>query len=152
MKGITQMKKIVLIMIALGLWTGPAFSFAAPKKAEKPAAKAEGKKPGAKKPGEKKPKKPAPELSDITVSGKVAKKETKGKDGKTYKYYSVSTSDGKTVRLTKSALGKKSKVNLDELVDAEVKVTGKGYEAGKGKKKRIILKKIEKVEKSGDAG
>ena len=50
------MKKIVLIMIALGLWTGPAFSFAAPKKAEKPAAKAEGKKPGAKKPDEKKGK------------------------------------------------------------------------------------------------
>ena len=41
-------------------------------------------------------------------------------------------------------------MNLEDLVDAEVTVTGQGYEVGKGKKKRIILKKIEKVEKADD--
>ncbi len=86
----------------------------------------------------------------MTVSGKIAKKETKGKDDKTYIFYSVTTEDGKTVRLTKFALGKKSKVNLEDFVDAKVTATGQGYEVGKGKKKRIILKKIEKVAKAGD--
>ena len=86
------------------------------------------------------------------MSGKVSKKETKGKDGKIYKYYSLTTEKGKTVRLTKSALGKKSKVNLDDLVDSEVSISGQGYESGTGKKKRVILKKIETIEKADSAG
>ena len=146
------MKKFINVFLALGMFVAPATLSFAEKKAEKPAAKATAKKPDAKKPGEKKPKKPAPELEEISVSGKVAKKETKGKDGKTYKFYSVSTSDGKSIRLTKSALGKKSKINLEDYVDAQVTISAKGYEAGKGKKKRIVLKKIEKIEKAKDAG
>ena len=146
------MKKFITMFLALGIFVAPATVSFAEKKAEKPAAKAAAKKPDGKKPGEKKPKKPAPELKDISVSGKVALKETKGKDGKTYKFYSVSTSDGKSIRLTKTALGKKSKINLDEFVNAEVTVSGKGFEAGKGKKARIVLKKIEKIEKAKDAG
>ena len=143
------MKKFLNTLINIGLCAGPVISFAAEKKVEKPAAKAEDEK---KKPEAKPPKKPVPELSDVTVSGKVAKKETKGKDGKTYKYYSITTEDGKTIRLTKSALGKKSKVNLDDLVDAQVTVSGQGYEAGSGKKKRLILKKIAKIEKADVTG
>lgn len=134
------MKTSILTLLALAVFGAPATTFAADK-AEKPAAKTEAKK-----------KKPAPELSSVSVSGKVSKKETKGKDGKTYKYYSVSTSDGKVVRLSKSALGKKSKVNLEDFVGAEVKVSGQGYETGEGKKKRVVLKKIEKIEKTGEAG
>lgn len=133
------MKTSILTLLAIALLFGSATTFAADK-AEKPAAKSEARK-----------KKPAPELSSVTISGKVSKKETKGKDGKIYKYYSVNTSDGKVVRLTKSALGKKSKVNLEELVGAEVKVTGKGYETGEGKKKRVVIKKIETIEKAGEA-
>ena len=143
------MKKCLNTLIAISLCAGPVIMFAAEKKAEKPAIKADAKK---KTPDAKSPKKSAPELSDVTVSGKVAKKETKGKDGKTYRYYSVTTEDGKTIRLTKSALGKKSKVNLDDLVDAEVTITGQGHKSGKGKKERIVLKKIEKIEKADSEG
>ena len=50
--------------------------------------------------------------------------------------------------MTKTALGKKSKVNLADFVDAEVTIAGQGHETGKGKKKRVVLKKIEKIEKA----
>jgi hypothetical protein len=144
------MKNIIITLLAFGLFSGPVFSLAAKEKAEKPAAKEKVKKADPK----KKPavKKTTPEVGPLALSGKVSKKETKGKDGKIYKYYSIATKDGRTVRLTKSALGKKSKVNLDDLVDAEVSIAGQGYESGKGKKKRVILKKIEKIEKTDSAG
>ena len=144
------MKNIIITLLAFGLFSSPVFFLAAKEKAEKPAAKEKVKKADPK----KKPavKKPAPEVGPLALSGKVSKKETKGKDGKIYKYYSIATKDGRTVRLTKSALGKKSKVNLDDLVDAEVSIAGQGYESGKGKKKRVILKKIEKIEKVDSAG
>ena len=113
---IKKMKSIIISLLAFGLLSGPVSSFAAKEKVEKPAAKEKVKKAESK----KKPtaKKPAPEVGPLALSGKVSKKETKGKDGKIYKYYSLTTEKGKTVRLTKSALGKKSKVNLDDLVDS----------------------------------
>ena len=144
------MKSLIIFLLALGLLSAPVLSFAAKEKVEKPASKEKVKKAESK----KKPtaKKPAPEVGPLAFSGKVSKKETKGKDGKIYKYYSLTTEEGKTVRLTKSALGKKSKVDLDDLVDAEVTIAGEGYESGTGKKKRVILKKIEKIEKADSAG
>ncbi len=144
------MKSLIISLLAFGLLSGPVSSFAAKEKVEKPAAKEKVKKGESK----KKPtaKKSAPAIGPLAFSGKVSKKETKGKDGKIYKYYSLTTEEGKTVRLTKSALGKKSKVNLDDLVDAEVSIAGQGYESGTGKKKRVILKKIEKIEKADSAG
>ena len=131
------MKSIVLAIATLGLATMPVTGFAKEKQADKPT-------------NEKKviAKKPAPELKALNVSGKVGKKETKGKDGKIYTYYSVATEDMGIIRLTKKALGKKSKVNLDDLVDTEVTIIGQGHKSGKGDKKRFILKKIEKIEKS----
>ena len=144
------MKSLIISLLAFGLLSGPVSSFAAKEKVEKPAAKEKVKKGESK----KKPtvKKSAPAIGPLAFSGKVSKKETKGKDGKIYKYYSLTTEEGKTVRLTKSALGKKSKVNLDDLVDAEVSIAGQGYESGTGKKKRVILKKIETIEKADSAG
>ena len=135
------MKFIVLAIATLGFATMPITGFAKEKKDDKPTA-------------EKKviAKKPAPELETLNVSGKVGKKETKGKDGKTYTYYSVTTEDMGVIRLTKSALGKKSKVNLDDLVDTEVTIAGKGHKSGKGDKKRFVLKKIEKIEKADSGG
>ena len=135
------MKFVVLAIAALGLASLPSTGFAEEKKAAKPST-------------EKKviAKKPAPVLTDLSISGKVGKKETKGKDGKIYTYYSVTTEDMGVIRLTKSALGKKSKVNLDDLVDAEVTITGQGHKSGKGKKERIVLKKIEKIEKADSEG
>ena len=144
------MKSRIIYLLAFGLLSGPVSSFAAKEKVEKPAAKEKVKKGDPK----KKPtaKKSTHEVGPLAFSGKVSKKETKGKDGKIYKYYSLTTEEGKTVRLTKSALGKKSKVNLDDLVDAEVSIAGQGYESGTGKKKRVILKKIETIEKADSAG
>ena len=130
------MKFVVLAIAALGLASLPITGLAEEKKAAKPST-------------EKKviAKKSAPVLTDLSISGKVGKKETKGKDGKIYTYYSVTTEDMGVIRLTKSALGKKSKVSLDDLVDAEVTITGQGHKSGKGKKERVVLKKIEKIEK-----
>jgi|TARA_B100000959_G_C14841511_1_gene566246 hypothetical protein len=135
------MKFIVLAIASLGLVTAPIIGFAKESESDKPGT-------------EKKviAKKPAPALTNLTISGKVGKKETKGKDGKTYTYYSVTTEDMGVIRLTKTALGKKSKVNFDDLVDAEVTITGKGHKSGKGDKKRFVLKKIEKIEKTGAKG
>ena len=135
------MKFVVFAIAALGLASLPIAEVAEGKKADKPTA-------------EKKviAKKPVPVLTDLSISGKVGKKETKGKDGKIYTYYSVTTEDMGVIRLTKSALGKKSKVNLDDLVDAEVTIAGQGHKSGKGKKKRIVLKKIEKIEKADSEG
>ena len=136
------MKSIVLAIIAIGLASSSVTAFAKQEKASlKPIA---GKKVIA--------KKPVNALTNLSISGKVGKKETKGKDGKIYTYYSVATEDMGIVRLTKSALGKKSKVNLDDLLDAEVIITGQGHKSGKGKKKRVVLKKIEKIEKADVEG
>ena len=135
------MKSIILAIATLGLASTTVTGFADEKQANKPTA---AKKVIA--------KKTAPELKALNISGKVGKKETKGKDGKIYTYYSVTTENMGVIRLTKTALGKKSKVNLDDLVDSEVIIDGQGHDTGKGKKKRFILKKIEKIEKSEDAG
>ena len=144
------MKSLIIFLVALGLLSAPVLSFAAKEKVEKPASKEKVKKGNPKK--KLTAKKSAPEVGPLAFSGKVSKKETKGKDGKIYKYYSLITEEGKTVRLTKSALGKKSKVDLDDLVDVEVTIAGEGYESGTGKKKRVILKKIEKIEKADSSG
>jgi hypothetical protein len=145
-----NIKYTIITLLAFVLTSVPVVSFAAKENVEKPAAKEKVKKADSK----KKPtaKKPALKIRPLALSGKVSKKETKGKDGKIYKYYSLTTEEGETVRLTKSALGKKSKVDLDDLVDAEVTIAGEGYESGTGKKKRVILKKIEKIEKADSAG
>ena len=131
------MKTIVLAIATLGLASATATGFEDEKQTKKPTV-------------EKKviAKKTAPELKALNISGKVGKKETKGKDGKIYTYYSVTTEDMGVIRLTKAALGKKSKVTLADFVDAEVTIAGQGHETGKGKKKRVVLKKIEKIEKA----
>lgn len=131
------MKSIILAIATLGLASTTVTGFADEKQANKPTA-------------EKKviAKKTAPALKALNISGKVGKKETKGKDGKIYTYYSVTTENMGVIRLIKTALGKKSKVNLADFVDAEVTIAGQGHETGKGKKKRIVLKKIETIEKA----
>ena len=135
------MKSILLAIATLGLANAPVTGFAEEKQADKPTA-------------EKKviAKKPTPELKALNISGKVGKKESKGKDGKIYTYYSVTTENMGVIRLTKTALGKKSKVDLADLVDAEVTITGQGHKSGKGDKIRFVLKKIEKIVKADGEG
>ena len=99
------MKSIVLAIAILGLANATVTAFADEKQAKKSTV-------------EKKiiAKKTPTQLKALNITGKVGKKETKGKDGKIYTYYSVTTEDMGVIRLTKTALGKKSKVNLAVLV------------------------------------
>ena len=78
------MKSLIISLLAFGLLSGPVSSFAAKENVEKPAAKEKVKKGDPK----KKPtaKKSAHEVGPLAFSGKVSKKETKGKDGKIYKH------------------------------------------------------------------
>ena len=135
------MKKYLLTLITFTLLFSGAFA-AADKKA------------GVKKAAEK----AKPELVAIALEGKITKLETKGKNGQTFNYYYIEIAEGEKVRLTKTALpkvgkdkdGKKTKpIQLDELVGANVKLSGKGYTKElKNKKKRTYVKAIDSIEKS----
>ena len=97
---------------------------------------------------EKKAKKPKPELKELTLTGKITKKETVGKNERKYQYFYLETSDGNKIRLTNKALGKKSKIKLDDFVNANVTVRGKGYEKElKNKKTQTYIQQITAVEK-----
>jgi len=92
--------------------------------------------------------KPKPELKELTLTGKITKKETVGKNERKYQYFYLETSDGKKIRLTQKALGKKSKIKLDDFVDANVTVRGKGYEKElKSKKTQTYITNISAIEK-----
>ena len=103
-------------------------------------------------------KKAKQELVTIDLEGKITKSETKGKNGQIFNYYYIEIAEGEKVRLTKTALpkagkdkdGKKTKpIQLDELVGAKVKLSGKGYTKElKNKKKRTYVKAIDSIEKS----
>jgi len=92
--------------------------------------------------------KPKPKLKELTLTGKITKKETVGKNERKYQYFYLETSDGKKIRLTQKALGKKSKIKLDDFVDANVTVRGKGYEKElKSKKTQTYITNISAIEK-----
>ena len=147
------MKKILIPALLLSLLFN--FASADEKKKDKPApekaakVKAEAK-PNADKPKTDKPKadKPQPELKELTLTGKITKKETVGKNEKKYSYFYLETSDGNQIRLSQSALGKKSTIKLDDFVDANVTVRAKGYEkALKDNKVQTYVKEIASIEK-----
>ena len=138
------MKKILFPLLILTLLAN--FSFAEDKK----KAAAEKAKVEAKAKAEKKAKvaKAKPELKELTLTGKVTKKETVGKNEKKYQYFYLETSDGNKIRLTQKALGKKSKIKLDDFVNTNVTVRGKGYEKElKNKKTQTYISEITAVEK-----
>ena len=99
-----------------------------------------------------------PELVSLELSGKLTKKQTKGKNDRAYTYYYLEMEDGTKIRLTKTALpkpkkgedGKKTEaLNFDNFLDANVKIVGKGYvKELKNKKKRTYVKIIESLNKS----
>lgn len=80
-----------------------------------------------------------PELSDMTLTGKLVKEETtkKGKDGteKTFTKFTLKTDDGSIF------LPPSKDFDMSALADKTVKVEGKGFESN-GKK---ILRKLTKV-------
>jgi hypothetical protein len=99
-----------------------------------------------------------PELVTLELSGKLVKKETKGKNDRTYTYYYLETEEGTKIRLTKTALpkpkkgedGKKAEaLSFDKFLDTKVKIVGKGYvKELKNKQKRTYVRVIESLTKS----
>ena len=148
------MKKFLIPALALALLAN--VGFADDKKKAAPAAKAaktkveKAKTDKAAKPTAKADKvaKAKPDLVDLTLTGKISKKETTGKNEKKYTYFYLETSDKQKIRLTQKALGKKSKIKLDDFVNANVTVRGKGFTKElKNKEKRTYLQQISAVEK-----
>jgi hypothetical protein len=152
-KSYPSMKKFIIPALILSLLAN--IGLADEKKKDVPAekaAKAKVEKPKADKPkgekAEKKEKAPQPDLVDVTLTGKLSKKETTGKGDKKYTFFYLETSDGQNVRLNQTALGKKSTIKLDDFVDANVTVRGKGYTKElKNKKKQTYVKEISAIEK-----
>lgn len=146
------MKKLIIPALLLSLVAN--FTFAEDKKKAaatakddkaKVEAKAKAKADAAKADNKAKAK---PELKELTLTGKITKKETVGKNERKYEYFYLETSDGKKIRLTQKALGKKSKIKLDDFVDANVTVRGQGFEKElKNKKTQTYIQQISAIEK-----
>jgi len=99
-----------------------------------------------------------PELVTLELSGKLVKKETKGKNEQTYTYYYLETETSGKIRLAKTALpkpkkgedGKKTEaLSFDKFLDSNVKIVAKGYvKELKNKEKRTYVRVIESLTKS----
>ena len=90
---------------------------------------------------EKKAKKnrPAVELKELVLRGTVAKQE-KERKGKKVVTYQLQEQSGLKINLPKA-----KDIDLDEFVDREVTVTGKGTETEHKGKKVVTIKKITEV-------
>lgn len=87
------------------------------------------------------------ELKDITLTGTITKVEKKIKE-KTSVTYVLTDKDGNKVNLPKpKAKGEEKAINLDDYVDAKVKLVGKGTETVRREKKTIRLSSIVSIEK-----
>lgn len=88
----------------------------------------------------------APAGKDMTLKGQITKSEVKGDGGKATVAYVLTTSDGASVTLP--AVG--AALKIDEMLDADVEVAGKGEEKksedGKVSVKLISVTSIKKVE------
>lgn len=91
------------------------------------------------------PKKKAA-LRDVTLTGTITKTEKKRGENTTVTYVLINE-DGTKATLPKSkAKGDEEAINLEDYVDAKVKLVGKGIERGRGGKKRITIRTIVSVE------
>ena len=100
--------------------------------------------------GGEKPKhdRKAPELTDMTVTGKITKEDVKGgKEGKTRSEYVLTQTDGAKVILGGRRMAEKdSKINLEDYVGKDVTVVGKGFAGKRDGNKRIVeITKIDLV-------
>ena len=96
---------------------------------------------------EKKAKKAAPELEEISLTGKLLKK------GKAEKpRYVLETTDGKKIALPTPKAKKGAEVaeviKLADYVDKTVTVTAKGYVKGEGVKARTIIKTVTAIKEA----
>ena len=103
--------------------------------------------------GKAKVEKEKPALTDMTLTGKVTKEEKQGKEGKTIIRYILTDTAGNTVMLPGG--GKHGKhhegeqavsVNLEEFVNKDVTIVGKGFQKEKEGKKMTRLVEITKID------
>jgi len=145
------MKRFVSVMVVLGFVLGPAMLMA------QDAPKAERKHREAQPAGEKKvheaqpagEKKAAVPLQDLLLTGKIAKEEKAGKEGKTLVIYTLTTTDGNAITLPKPKADAPVAINLDDYLNVDVKVVAKGRESsekeGKKTTKVVEIVNIEKI-------
>lgn len=110
----------------------------------------------------KKAKKEQPQMEEMTITGKITKAEKKGKGDKVSVAYTLTDAAGNKISLPTPKAPKKGKkegeapaaeaavINLEEFVDANVTLVGKGYSKEAKGKKRIYIKTIEKIEKAAE--
>ena len=94
-----------------------------------------------------------PALADMTLTGKVTKEEKQSKKGKTIVHYILTDTAGNTVMLPgggKHGKHRKDKqaisVNLEEYVNKDVTIVGKGFQKEKEGKKITRLVEITKID------
>jgi len=83
-----------------------------------------------------------PAAKEMTLTGTISKIEHKNKAGESMALFVLKTDDGTEVRLPKDA-----EAQVKDLVDAQVKVVGMGWEREHNGKKMVGLKTITSVEK-----
>ena len=103
--------------------------------------------------GKVKCEKEKPALTDMTLAGKVTKEEKQGKEGKTIVHYILTDAAGSKVMLPGG--GKHGKhhegeqatsVNLEEFINKDVTIVGKGFQKEKDGKKTTRLVEITKID------
>ena len=102
-----------------------------------------------------------PTPTDMTMTGKVTKEDKQGKDGKTFAHYVLTETDGTKVMLPSGkhpgrhgelqAAATNNPVNLDEYVDKNVTVAGKGFQTEKNGKTITRLTTITKIDAAAAA-
>ena len=98
-----------------------------------------------------KERKPSPPLEELTIAGKITK-ETKGEGEKARTSYTLTDADGNKISLTPPRAAKKggeADIKLDDFVDQDVTLVGKGTQTEKDGKKRISIKTITSITKGG---
>jgi hypothetical protein len=91
-----------------------------------------------------------PTLTDMTVTGKVTKAEIQMPDGNTGSCYILTDSVSNTVMLPGKHMGpggeQASSVNLEEYVDNNVTIVGKGFQMERDGNKTTCLVVITKID------
>lgn len=146
------MKRMMMLMVAVACMGVVALPVVAEEGVDKKPMKVKKvKAPIAKKvKGEKKPK---PVLEDIIISGVIAKVEKTGKDDKVVVQYVITDGEGNKISLPKLKKSKKkgdeAAFNIEDYLDAGVKVIGKGIKVEKKGKTIVMLKQVTRIEKGG---
>jgi hypothetical protein len=129
-------------MVVLGFVLGPAMLMA------QDAPKAERKHREAQPAGEKKAAVP---LQDLLLTGKIAKEEKAGKEGKSHVTYTLTTTAGTAITLPKPKADAPAAIKLDDYLNVNVKVVAKGREIEREGKKITKVMEILNIEKVPEA-